>query len=108
VDTISGDGQFAGRILRGHYWAAPQEHASRGVNLPLLSRIAEVSGGRLLAPAETVTAPAGTSAAIALRPWLALGALAVFLLRVVPAAGGARPKRRASMTGRMPPRSEAA
>jgi Ca-activated chloride channel family protein len=80
--TRAADG-FEGRIVRGLYWSADREYRKREPDLALTTRVADVSGGRILGVADQVFAPPRPRAYVDLWPWLTAAALALFLAEVL-------------------------
>lgn len=83
ITAVSTDGRIDARILRGTYWSAPAEYRRSGIDAALLRRIAELSGGRILTPADDPFAAPRDNGSIGMRPWLTGAALAAFLLEVL-------------------------
>jgi Mg-chelatase subunit ChlD len=86
VLAISAAGPTEGvesRVVRGVYWTADREFRASGPDLTLLTRIAEISGGRLLGDADHPFTASRTSSYVELWPWLAAAALALFLTEVL-------------------------
>ena len=84
----SSDRTFDSRIVRGFYWSAEREHRTRGVDLGLLNRLSEATGGTLLA-GEAMPFSGRAPAYVSLRAWLLVAAFFAFLGELLaPAAGG--------------------
>jgi Ca-activated chloride channel family protein len=103
VFAISGaraaDG-FESRIIRGVYWSADREFRAREPDLPLMTRVADISGGRVIGAADDVFAPSRPRSYVDLWPWLTAAALALFLAEILlpvrwPWAFWRRPRRAA-------------
>jgi hypothetical protein len=70
------------RVVRAVYWSANREIQRRGADVPSLSRIASLTGGRLLGEGESpFDGPRAAGYADASR-WLAVAALGMFLLQL--------------------------
>jgi hypothetical protein len=103
VFAISGtraDDGFESRIIRGVYWSADREFRAREPDLALMTRVADVSGGRVLGAADHVFAPPRPRDYVDLWPWLTAAALALFLAEILlpvrwPWAFWRRPRRAA-------------
>jgi Ca-activated chloride channel homolog len=76
------------RVVRGVYWSADREIQHRGADMPLLLRIASLTGGRLLGDGESPFDGPRTAGYADASRWLVLAALVMFLLDV--AVGGRR------------------
>jgi Mg-chelatase subunit ChlD len=75
------------RVVRAVYWSADRETQRRGADVPFLSRIASLTGGRLLGEGESPFDGPRAAGLTDVSRWLAVAALAMFLLNV---AGGGR------------------
>jgi hypothetical protein len=98
----SNDGAFDGQILRGFYWSGEKEHHTRGVNLGLLSRLTQATGGTLL-DGDAPPFSERPAAYVSLRAWLLGAAFFAFLGELLaPAAAGIlrRGRREPSSGGR--------
>lgn len=86
------DNDRVASAMKGFYWSADRERMSRGVDLPALTRLAQMTGGKVLTEADR---PFTDSRPLEFRDvssLLALAALLLFLLAVAlrrPARAGA-------------------
>jgi hypothetical protein len=83
IAGTSGDRRIDSRIVRGFYWTGRREYRSHGVDRTVLTRIAELSGGRTLAANDDAFSVPRDSRFFDLRPWLTGAALALFLVEVL-------------------------
>jgi Mg-chelatase subunit ChlD len=73
------------RAVCGTYWTSDAERARTGVDLGLLRRVAEVSGGRMLSPGETPFNGPRPPRYVDVRSWLIGAALVAYLIeRLLP------------------------
>ena len=83
ISGVSSDRRVESRIVRGYYWSAEREYQARGTNLDLLTRVAHVSGGRLLHDNDSPFAMPRDPFYLDAWPWLAGAALMLFLAEVL-------------------------
>jgi Mg-chelatase subunit ChlD len=84
VEATSRDGRTERRIVRAFYYSSERERQLPGTDRSLLLQIARTTGGVVLAPGDSVFADAHRRPDDrALRPWLALAALLLFLVELV-------------------------
>lgn len=92
VAASSRDGRFDARIVRGVYWSADAEYRDPTPHLALLTRVANITGGRMLEPGDGVFDGPRAPAYLDTWPWLALTALTLFVIEILlPSLGAARP-----------------
>jgi hypothetical protein len=70
------------RVVRAVYWSADRETVRRGPDVPLLSRIAALTGGRLLDEGESPFDGSRAAGYADASAWLALAALTMFVLDI--------------------------
>jgi hypothetical protein len=102
ISAVSADRRFEGRALRGVYWSAEREYQAAGNNIDLLTRMTEVSGGRVLSDNDSPFAGPRDSAFVDAWPWLAAAGLVLFLAEVLLPA---RFRARGGSTGDVPDRA---
>ena len=71
------------RMVRGFYWTADREYRAGPANVPLLTEIATITGGRVLSASDSAFAVPRVASYIDLAPWLVLTALLLFLCEVL-------------------------
>jgi hypothetical protein len=69
------------RVVRALYWSADREREI-GADLPFLSRLAALTGGRVLAEGESPFDVARPPGARDVMPWAAAMALALFVIDI--------------------------
>jgi Mg-chelatase subunit ChlD len=70
------------RIVRALYWSADRE-TRQGADLPFLSRVADLTGGRVLGAGESPFDGPRTPAYVDISRWLAAAALVMFVLDIL-------------------------
>ncbi len=69
-------------LVRPMYWSADRETRMRGADIPFLSRLASLTGGRLLGEDESSFDAPRTSGYVDASTWLAAAALMMFVLDI--------------------------
>jgi Mg-chelatase subunit ChlD len=70
------------RVVRAVYWSADREVRERGADVPLLSRVASLTGGRLLAEGGSPFDGPRAAGYTDVGAWLAVAALVMFVLDI--------------------------
>ena len=85
VISVSGhdrDGGTEHRGVQGFYWSADRERRSQDPDLALLTRLAEMTGGRRLGPADSPFSGTRPKAYSDISTWLVTAALGMFALDI--------------------------
>jgi Mg-chelatase subunit ChlD len=83
ITAASADRQVDSRIVRGVYWSADAEYRRAPVDSTTLSRIAEITGGRVLSAGDNPFSGPRDRRYFDASPWLAGVALVLFLIEVL-------------------------
>ena len=82
VSARSVDGSTDVTALRGFYWGADRERRANGADVPAMTALAQMTGGRLLGPDDGPFTGARARAYREIWPALALAALLIFLAEI--------------------------